>query len=444
MQIERTVVFLISVGLASAATPEGMAAGSEEVAFEIHGQPVSGTPIAIPPFISIEGASSVRAREISSIVNLDVSFSGDFFVFEDMRYPASFTHMPENPLQIQFGSWASLGARYLVHGLYLEDRDKFSVRWRLFDTRGRRQIMGYEYRGARDMARSVAHRIADDIVQTLTGKNGISRTRMAFVCKTGAFKEIWVSDWDGHNPKQLTTHRSITACPEWSPDGKSIAYTSYGDNNPDLYTVQITGGAPRRISRFQGLNIAPTWAPQLGRIALTLSKDGNTEIYLTDFLSGMFKRITRHRALDSSPTFSPDGTQIAFVSTRSGSPQIWATNLDGTSLRRLSYQGGQSYDPAWSPQGDRIAYVVETAGQGLEIYVMDANGRNATRLTDSPGTNEGPSWSPDGRHLAFCSNRTGRHEVFIMKDDGWGQRQITQLPGPCNSPDWSPYFVAQQ
>jgi len=443
MRIKRSVVFIVSAAIAVAATPGGVATDSE-VTFEIHGVPVTGTPIAIPPFMGVGGASSARAREISSIINLDVSFSGDFFVFEDMRYPASFTQMPENPLQIQFGSWASLGARYLVHGLYFEDQDKISVRWRLFDTRGRRQIVGYEYRGTRDMARSVAHRIADDIVRTLTGKNGISRTRMAFVCQTGAAKEIWISDWDGHNPRQLTTHRSITVCPEWSPDGKSIAYTSYGDNNPDLYTVQVTGGTPRRISRFQGLNIAPAWSPQPGRIALTLSKDGNTELYLTDLLSGTFKRITRHRALDSSPTFSSDGTQIAFVSTRSGSPQIWVTDLDGSSLRRLSYQGGRSYDPAWSPQGDRIAYAVDTAGQGLEIYVMDANGRNATRLTDSPGTNEAPSWSPDGRHLAFCSSRTGRHEVFIMKDDGSGQRQITHLPGPCSSPDWSPYFVAQQ
>jgi len=443
MQIRLRVMFLVIAAMALAAGTS-RAGTDSEVTFEIHGRPVTGTPIAIPPFIGSGGASSVRAVEISSIVSLDVSFSGDFFMFEDMLYPASFSRVPDNPLQIQFGSWASLGARYLVHGLYFEDQDRISVRWRLFDTRGRRQIVGYEYRGTRDMARSVAHRIADDIVRTLTGKNGISRTSMAFVSQAGSNKEIWISDWDGHNPRRLTNHRSITACPEWSPDAKSIAYMSYGDNNPDLCVVPVSGGTPRSISRFQGINAAPSWSPQSDRIALTLSKDGNTELYLTDLLSGTFKRITRHRALDSSPTFSPDGTQIAFVSTRSGSPQIWVTNLDGSSLRRLSYQGGRSYDPAWSPQGDRIAYAVETGGQGMEVYVMAANGRNATRLTDSVGTNEAPSWSPDGQHLAFCSSRTGRHEVFIMKDDGLGQRQITYLPGPSTSPDWSPYFVAEQ
>jgi len=418
------------------------AAPDAEVTFELRGQPVKGLPIAIPSFIVAERASSARAREVSEIVSSDIAFSGDFFVVDDMRYPATFTQLPENPWKIQFRSWASIGARYLVHGLYLEDDDGLGVRWRLFDTRGQRQIVGYEYRGKHDMLRSVAHRIADDIVQTLTGKPGIGQTKMAFVCQTGMWKEIWIADWDGYNPRQLTRHRSITACPEWAPDGSRIAYTSYGDNNPDLYILEVGGGMPRRISEFQGLNAAPAWSPQENRIALTLSKDGNTEIYLADLVTGAFKRMTRHRALDSSPTFSPDGSYVAFVSTRSGSPQIWVMSVEGAGLRRLSYQGGRGYDPAWSPQGDRIAYVVETAGQGLEIYVMDANGRNATRLTDSKGSNEAPSWSPDGRHIAFCSTRTGRHEIFIMKDDGTDQRQITRLAGPCMSPDWSPYVVA--
>jgi len=418
--------------------------GDESIEIEVRKEAVAGIPIAIPPFIAVEGASSSRARDVSDIVNSDLSFSGEFFVFEDMRYPGTFRHMPPNPLQIPFGTWTSVGARYLVHGLYLEDPGLARIQWRLFDTRGRRRILGYEYRGGLESVRSIAHRISDDIVRTLTGKTGISRTKMAFICQTGGAKEVWISDWDGYNARRLTGHRSICACPVWSPDGTSIAYTSYGDNNPDLYTVEIADGLPRRISEFQGLNAAASWSRQHDRIALTLSKDGNTEIYLTDPLGDTFKRLTRHRALDSSPSFSPDGSQIAFVSTRSGSPQIWVMSIDGTNLQRVSYQGGRSYDPAWSPQGDRIAYVVDRAGAGLEIYVMAANGRDATRLTDSPGTNEGPSWSPDGRHIAFCSSRTGRHDIFVMKDDGTDQRRITRLAGPCTSPDWSPYPVAEQ
>ncbi len=445
MQNRRLRCLFVAAALLVLTLSAVRATAQEQIDIEIDKEGVFGIPIAIPPFIALEGASAARARDISTIVNSDISFSGDFFVFEDWRYPASFRRIPENPMHIQYDSWARQGARYLVQGLYLEDTDKIHVRWRLIETRGRRQILGYEYSGSRDMARSIAHRIADEIVRTLTGTTGISQTKMAFVCQTGIAKEIWISDWDGYNAQQLTNHRSITACPAWSPDGKFIAYTSYGDNNPDLYTVSVTGrSTPRRISGFQGLNAAPAWSPQGGRIALTLSKDGNTELYLTDFFTGTFKRLTRNRALDSSPTFSPDGSQIAFVSTRSGSPQIWAMNINGTDLRRLSYQGGRSYDPAWSPAGDRIAYAVERPGDGLEIYVMDANGRNAARLTDTLGANEAPSWAPDGRHIAFCSTRSGRYEIFIMKDDGTDQRQITRLAGPCSSPDWSPYIVAGQ
>ena len=73
MRIKRSVAFLVSVGIAVAAGTVSAATDSE-VTFEIHGVPVTGTPIAIPPFMGVGGASAARAREISSIINLDVSF----------------------------------------------------------------------------------------------------------------------------------------------------------------------------------------------------------------------------------------------------------------------------------------------------------------------------------------------------------------------------------
>lgn len=441
MKVRVQACILATVFLATAV--ENVWCASDKVTeFEIKGRPVAGMPIAIPPFIPANGSSVLRARTVSSIINADLGFLNDFSVLKDVDYPGAFARIPSDPLKISFADWSRVGARYLVHGQYLDDGDTVHVRWRLFETRCRRQILGYEYKGKREFLRKIAHRIADEIVWRLTGNPGIAQTRMAFVCSTGGNKELWVSDWDGANPTRLTHDNSLVVCPEWSPGGGSIAYTSYGDSNPDLYTIEVETGKRRSISRFQGINIAPAWSPNHKHIAFTLSKDGNNEIYLKDIESGVLKRLTRHRALDTSPTFSPDGRQIAFVSTRGGSPQIWVMAVDGTDLRRLSYQGGNSYDPAWSPKGDKIAYVVEGRGHGFEIYVMDINGRNATRLTDSAGTNEAPSWSPDGEHVAFCSSRTGRNEIFVMKDDGTDARLVTRLDGPCASPVWSPSPVA--
>src|SRR5207247_5405022 len=77
--------------------------------------------------------------------------------------------------------------------------------------------------------RKFAHQFADEIISKLSGGlPGVASTQIAFVSsRSGGAKEIWAMDYDGSYQHQLTTLRSISLTPRWSPDGSRIAFTCF-------------------------------------------------------------------------------------------------------------------------------------------------------------------------------------------------------------------------
>ena len=63
--------------------------------------------------------------------------------------------------------------------------------------------------------------------------------KLAFLSDKTGNKEIYVSDYNGKNLKQVTNNRSINLSPRWSPDGKRILYTSYKKGWPCLFELDL-------------------------------------------------------------------------------------------------------------------------------------------------------------------------------------------------------------
>ena len=80
------------------------------------------------------------------------------------------------------------------------------------------------------MARTMAHRFADEIISRLGGGiNGIAETKIYFVSNRTGSKEIWVMDYDGANQHAITHLGSISLSPRISPDNSRIAFSSLGN-----------------------------------------------------------------------------------------------------------------------------------------------------------------------------------------------------------------------
>jgi TolB protein len=429
------LLFLTAVGV--------ICAGAADVYLSISRGGGQRLRLAIPDFTRAEGGMSTnggRGHEMARILANDLRIYRFFDLIDNQQFLQEGAQADAQAGEIAFKEWAELGAQALVKGTFSQDGHDLIVECRLFDVTGQRMITGKRYRGPADAFASMMHRCADEIMIRLTGEPGIAQTKIAFIGRQSGNKELFVMDQDGANIRQLTSDRSITLSPSWSPDSREIAVTSYRDRNPDLVAVGMNGNGRRPLSQHPGLNSAPAWSPDGGRIALTLSKDGNSEIYTMNRNGTDLRRLTNHPAIDTSPTWSPTGRQIAFVSDRSGSPQVYVMDAEGSNVRRLTYQGNYNDRPSWSPRADRIAFVT-MEGSRFDVYVINVDGSGAQRLTMGNGSNESPSWSPDGRFLVFSSTRSGVSQLYRMYDDGSGQQQLTFLDGGAQSPVWSPRIV---
>lgn len=177
--------------------------------------------------------------------------------------------------------------------------------------------------------RAQAHALADDVVQAITGRKGISRTKMVFKVQKDRISEVYASDFDGANPVQLTADGNIVAAPAWRPGRKSLVYTSYRAGNADIYSQDLTTGSRKALVRFSGSNISPAPSPDGSKLAMILSKAGSPDLWVSDAEGGNPRRLTTTAADESSPCWSPDGSSLCVVSRESGFPQLYIVSASG-------------------------------------------------------------------------------------------------------------------
>ena len=346
---------------------------------------------------------------------------------------------------LPYDRWRELGADGVIIGTVERVASGIRVEMRLYNVRARQQAYGREYTGSAANPRLYAHTMSDDVHLSQRSLRGVARTKLTFssdrnrdpvanTVEKREVKEVYIADYDGANQRRITINRNLNITPSWSPDGRSIAYTSYRKTLPDIIISNIYVGTMEEPTRGVGQNFLPVFSPDGRQIAFMSTRDGNSEIYVMNRDGSGLRRITDNPRIDVTPTWSPTGTQIAFTSDRSGTPQIYVVSLDGTGLRRLSYEAFADR-PTWSPAPyNEIAFAART-GPGFDIKILNIAEGVTRQITFGEGSNESPSWSPNGRHLAFTSTRAGREQIFTVDRDGRNVRQITR-EGNNTTPNW--------
>ncbi|RKX27417.1 MAG: Tol-Pal system beta propeller repeat protein TolB [Candidatus Zixiibacteriota bacterium] len=369
-------------------------------------------------------------RWVTQVVQRDINFYADF---ELIPLDSFFLQVYEIT-ELDLLGWKRLGADLTVKLEAEFPGSNLRARWRLFDTQTAQQIAKGSFEYHKMYWREIAHNISDEIVHNLTGEVGIFRTKIVFAKKIGETKELFISDYDGANERQLTNNGSINISPFFSPDGNEVYFTSYLDGDPQLYKVQVDNGAVTRVANYPGLIAAPAVSPDGDKVACVLTKDGNSEIYVLDLDGRIIKRLTHHRAIESSPSWSPDSRSIVFSSDRTGRPQLYIMDADGLNIRRLTYEGGYNDSPIWSKRGNRITFVSRSKRGRFDIASIDTSGVDYRILTDV-GMNENPHFCPGGKHIIFSSTRLGTCDLYTMDITGRNQRRLTRS-GNCSNPVW--------
>ncbi|UCD34573.1 MAG: PD40 domain-containing protein [Nitrospiraceae bacterium] len=362
--------------------------------------------------LMIRTPGTPASREIESIVKSDLGFTG-LFTFVDPGVP---------------------GAE-IIADIGVEVSDGFRVTLSLQDLIMNREVL--RRRLISSVVRPLAHSISDAIYMTVTGKEGMFRTKITYLVNTApGRKELQMMDWDGARSRTVTA-KGLTSSHCWSQDGKYLLYASGRKRKWKIYIFDLKDFREMTLFTAEGLNmVGGTSRSEL--VALSSSRDGDSEIFTMDLYGKGFRKITRSFAIDVSPVFSPDGSRIAFVSDRGGTPQIYTMNLQGGDLRRLTFEGSYNTSPSWSPDGKWIAYSGRTHGKN-QIFMVQSDGSEIKQLTGS-GNNENPSFSPDGFFVAFDSDRDGRRGIYIVSLRDGGEKRITPKKMRASSPEWSPYL----
>ena len=220
--------------------------------------------------------------------------------------------------------------------------------------------------------------------------------RIAFVSSFDSKSDIYVADADGSNPKRLTNNEGrFQAVGSWSPDGAKMVLSCLPSASYDVCTMDADGSNLTQLTT-KGEYEEPNWSPDGKKIAFESASGG---IYT---MNPDGSNRTLAIAGGDQPDWSPDGTKIAYRRYPSGQSHsdTFIANADGSNPVNLTARIGNTSDeavPAWSPDGTKIAFASnlhEYDADSYEIYVIDANGRNLKRLTHGTGTNYDPDWQP--------------------------------------------------
>jgi TolB protein len=302
---------------------------------------------------------------------------------------------------------------------------------------------------------------------TFPGRNGRIAFN-AFIERTESLA-IYTAKPNGGDVRKLTSlAHTASALPDWSPDGRRIAFyrERLDVHRPvQIYVMNANGSGVTQLTRGPGFHGFPAWSPDAASLAIAADWGDYRDlrgiwIIPASDPGGVTQQEARRlttlpagaRGEDAEPQFSPDGRSIVF--TRAKSPRVSAifrVRIDGTGLERLTPFSLNASDPDWSPNGQKIAFDSGDAGGrtggGGNIYVMRADGSGRTKLTDRPQLGRGepfdlaqnPVWSPSGTRIMFTRFLPNGNRLVAMKPNGSGKHVVIggrfgkRLP---NKVDW--------
>jgi TolB protein len=218
--------------------------------------------------------------------------------------------------------------------------------------------------------------------------------------RTGDTEVFAVDPVSGTSVNLTNAPQSEERYPAWSPDGKTIVFTSdRGDGKTfDLYLAGADGRNPKRLTQLPAGSVA-YWPGFTADGRFIYFNEGNSSsIYRISPEGTGLKRMAEGR----DGNVSPDGRKIVFTQRGNKGFGVWVMDADGANRKQIipheSEIGGIA--PVWSHDGKKIAFSGQD-GPYAEIFVCDADGSNLTQLTHLKKISSSPAFSRDNQYLTF-------------------------------------------
>ncbi len=206
--------------------------------------------------------------------------------------------------------------------------------------------------------------------------------------------EIWIANTATGERYQLTNAKKSSSGPQWSPDGRRLAFISDREGKRQIYLIAPAGGESAQLTKFESGVNSFSWSPDGRFIAFTAAeaedkakkdrkeKYGDFEIVNSDYTMS-------HLWVIEVP---------ADVKDQMPEPRRLT---EGTSFTVGSF--------SWSPDSSRVAFSAAkdpdlVSSHTSDIYVLTVSDKSIKKIVATKGPDSGPVWSPDGREIAYTTS----------------------------------------
>lgn len=235
-------------------------------------------------------------------------------------------------------------------------------------------------------------------------------------------------------PVVLAGRASATAGPQIG----RIAFDACGDTGCDVYTANPDGTGVQQVTQ-DGASVMPDWSPDGRRLAYASLISGTSAIWIADADGGNARQLTPDEADASNlwPRFTPDGRSILYTNCLGDDCDggLSAIDVDGSDQRVITPNSGDSYNlAAPSPDGKRITFMRwHVGGVHMRLFQLRLGDTRERALTPPALEAWAPDWSPDGKKILFSSNLFANRPngaIYSMDTDGGSIRQLGHPPFP--------------
>jgi Tol biopolymer transport system component len=219
-------------------------------------------------------------------------------------------------------------------------------------------------------------------------------TRIVFEAQRG----LWTARSDGSEVRKIEgtapVYYRLPMGPALSPDATSVAYfhAAVGPNG-DFWVIPLSGGKPKQLTSDLREGGWPVWTPDGRSIIFSSARAGSRTLWRVSAGGGEPTPVTTGAGEDDQPHISADGRLLAYTNVRN-SWELKTLDLTSRSMQTLMRRGLEIIFPVFSPDGRRIAYFGR-ADEAVAVFTIGVDGSDPRQLTAGRELHHSPRCSAD-------------------------------------------------